>query len=280
MSDIMQKLKEEGYAVLNDVLSVEECGHYIELLEENCQKYSSQYAGTKTKSSHGLDNKENEQIVFNLHNKDISFVKLIDHPQVYPLIAELLREGSFNGEEPFIQILSTARSPAKDAPSQQMHSDSRIVGSPFTLFVTVLFALDDFTEESGATRVVPGSHRYKNYPETGKIYPEEIILTAPRGSVVILNGSIWHAGGVKKTDQSRWAAIFSYARWFIKPRFDLTHNTPEEIYNQLTDRQKELLGFKFNPPLDEFTRISTRSANFERPEEFYSLPLPVLGGVR
>jgi ectoine hydroxylase-related dioxygenase (phytanoyl-CoA dioxygenase family) len=132
--------------------------------------------------------------------------------------------------------------------------------------------LEDFTKESGATRVVPGTHLSKSYPENGKKYPNELILEAPRGSVVVFNGALWHGSSEKMSSKTRWAAILSYGRWFIKPSFDITRNISKSIFDQLTDQQKELLGFKFNPPLDEFTRISARSTNFELPKEFYTLP--------
>ena len=48
-------------------------------------------------------------------------------------------------------------------------------------------------------------------------------------------------------------------------------NMPSEIFNKLSDDQKDLLGYKTNPPKDEFTRNSRRSVNFEIPKE-YKLP--------
>ena len=99
-----------------------------------------------------------------------------------------------------------------------------------------------------------------------------MIAVAPAGSVIIFNGALWHGSSVKSTDQSRWGAILSYARWLTKPSFDLSKNVPADIFSHMTDQQKELLGFKFNPPIDEFTRISARSTSIEVPEKWYCLP--------
>ena len=63
----------------------------------------------------------------------------------------------------------------------------------------------------------------------------------------------------KNNNNSRWAVLLGYARWFIKPSFDYMKNTPNKIYNKLTKKQKCLLGFNLIPPKDEFTRMSRRS---------------------
>ena len=109
------------------------------------------------------------------------------------------------------------------------------------------------------------------YAENGKKYPDELFLCAPKGSVIIFNGGLWHGSGTNMTDQTRWAIVYSYARWFFKPSFDFNKNMPSEIYRQMNDRQKELLGYKYNPPQDEFMRISARSEAFEDPID-YCLP--------
>ena len=85
--NIKQQLTKDGYVVLENVLSAQECENYIHILEKCCKEYTPHYANIQKKSDHGLDNKENEKIVYNLHNKDFSFIKLLDLPDVYPIIA-------------------------------------------------------------------------------------------------------------------------------------------------------------------------------------------------
>ena len=135
-----------------------------------------------------------------------------------------------------------------------------------------LWMIDDFTIENGATRIVPGSHTRPFFPENGKSYTDEISMTAPAGSVLLYNGALWHGGGPKQSDKDRWACIFSYARWYLKPSFDFNRNMPYDIFDKLSDECRELFGYKVNPPIDEFTRLSTRSEVFESPKQ-YNLPI-------
>ena len=105
-----------------------------------------------------------------------------------------------------------------------------------------------------------------------KKYTNELLISASKGSAIIYNGSLWHGSSRKIINKTRWALIYTYGRWFLKTSFDFNKNMPREIYEQLSERQKELLGYKFNPPIDEFTRLSSHSLEFEKPID-YQLPI-------
>jgi ectoine hydroxylase-related dioxygenase (phytanoyl-CoA dioxygenase family) len=268
---VISKIKKDGFAILPNILNSEECDFYKELLEKDVEKYSSFYYKPKDVSAHGLESKKNEKVVFNLHNKNIEWFKLFEHPGIISILDIMLKEGSYNQMEPYNLLNISARSPLKNTGEQQLHLDSNLPGGDFPIIMVVLWMLDDFTKETGATRVVPGSHRFSTYAEDNKVYDEEIIAEGKKGSVLIYNASLWHAGGKNFTDNTRWGLVLGYGRWFIKPSFDFIRNTPREIYDQMTDSQKDLLGFKSTPPLDEFTRMRRRSENFEEPSP-YLLP--------
>ena len=267
------QLDELGFCVLSDLISPAQCERYVELLELNYRKYSEFYAESTASTSHGLENKSHEKVVYNLHNKDLSWYKLFEHPEVLNLLDGLLLKGSYKDAEPYYMNNNSARCPLKGNPGQQLHSDSRLPGVNYCIVANVLWALDDFTLENGATRLVPGSHRFMNFTKDGKVYDEEIIIPARRGSAIIFNANLWHGGGPNKDGTSRWALALGYARWFIKPSFDYMKNTPATIWEKLTDQQHRLLGYDLAPPKDEFTRVRRRSTQPETPE-IYSLPEP------
>tara|TARA_R110002096_G_scaffold85802_1_gene197841 strand:+ start:196 stop:1014 length:819 start_codon:yes stop_codon:yes gene_type:complete len=267
----LSQLKEHGFVKIEGVLSKEECEAHKARLDSVVERYSDQYAGSKEASKHGLENKANEDVVVNLHNKDLAFYDLFELPGVIDLVGAALKEGSYQGAEPFCILGNSARSPLPNSPPQQLHIDSSYPGPPFPLMVVVIIMLDDFSIENGATRVVPGSHRNLSYPENGKKYEEEISVPGEAGTVIVFDGSLWHGGGKKVLEGSRWGVILTYGRWWMKPSFDFSKNMPDNIWNGLTDSQKDLLGFRCNPPKDEFTRTRRRSEEFEPPEH-YELP--------
>lgn len=267
---LKEQIKELGYAIIPNVLTEQECLEYKKKLEDLYGSYVDKYFSSVV-SSHGLDYKGNEKIVYNLHNKGIEFARLLDHPAILPHVESVLQEGSYLNAEPIAYQNSAARTPLRHAKAQQLHIDSRIPGAPFPLVLQVMWCLDDFTKENGATRIVPGSQYSLDFPENGKVYPNEISICARKGSVIIFNAGMWHGSGERTCESDRWGMILTYGRWFMRPSFDFNKNMPAELYEQLNDKQKELLGYKFNPPKDEFTRISRRSNEFEIPLD-YKLP--------
>jgi ectoine hydroxylase-related dioxygenase (phytanoyl-CoA dioxygenase family) len=136
-----------------------------------------------------------------------------------------------------------------------------------------MWTLDNFTKTNGATRFVVGSHRFMKFPKNGKVYSGEKIIEAPSGSAIIFNGALWHGSSKTKEEQTRrWGIICRYARWFLKPSYDFQKNTPKKIFNKMNKNQKDLLGFRFNPPKDEFTGKKTIQKKYSRPLN-YTLPL-------
>lgn len=265
------EINAKGYVFLPNLISPEECVFYKNLLDEYYNKYSSMYAKNSLSSEHGLDNKSLEKVVYNLHNKNIEWYKLFEHQRVLEILDFMLLEGSYKRSEPYYLNNNSARCPLKGNPGQQLHLDSRLPGVNHCIVSNVIWLLDDFTKDSGATRIIPGSHKYRDFPEDGKIYDEEVLITGEKGGALIFNANIWHGGGPNLNGDSRWALALGYARWFIKPSFDYMQNTPSSIYEKLSLSQKKLMGFNLNAPKDEFTRVRRRSLEPDVPHT-YELP--------
>ncbi len=92
------------------------------------------------------------------------------------------------------------RNPRPGHGQQGLHADwkERAPGEPF-IILTALWLLDDFTADNGATRIVPGTHLLhrpvpRPYAQPHAHHPEESIITGPAGSVLLLNGHLWHSG--------------------------------------------------------------------------------------
>ena len=86
--------------------------------------------------------------------------------------------------------------------------------------LSCLFAISDFTAEVGATRVVPGSHRWDDYAR--RATPDETCQAVmPAGSGVIYTGRVLHSGGANQTtDTWRYGLHVSYVLGWITPEED------------------------------------------------------------
>ena len=80
------------------------------------------------------------------------------------------------------------------------------------LAVNTLLALDEFKEETGATLVVPRSHTWL---EPVSQDPDHVAVEMPAGSILLLDGAIWHNSGTNTTQDQHRRALNAYysARW-------------------------------------------------------------------
>jgi ectoine hydroxylase-related dioxygenase (phytanoyl-CoA dioxygenase family) len=250
----------KGYTIIKNAIKEEECKKIKEKARNIFKKYSKYYK----------DANPDENTIYNLHNKDKIFLKYLVDKKIFPIVESILSKGAYRNKDFVILRQSALRNP-KFGYTQQLHNDSRISGIKQPLILQVIWLLDDFTKYNGATRIIPGSHRRNDFPKNKKRYNNEKIITGKKGSVIIFDAAVWHGSAKKTVDEDRWGMIFSYSRWFLKPSFDHIQNTPLNIFNNLNKSQKEILGFRFNPPKDEFESISSKSKNFKKPIN-YKLP--------
>ena len=80
-----------------------------------------------------------------------------------------------------------------------------------------MWLLDDFTPENGATRVVPGSHRWGRRPQDVLAdpmapHPDEVLVLGRAGSIAVMNAHTWHGGTANRTAAPRLAMHAFYCR--------------------------------------------------------------------
>ncbi len=229
MSSIQQALYEVdiyGFTLVEDVLNAEEVAALRETLIR-CEGEVGDEQKFLGKASH----------VANLPTLDPIFFPLVDHPKILPILEAVLGEtiilGSLN-----------ARIVRPDDPQQGLHSDIRqdLLNMASPVMMNTVWLLDDFTSENGATRIVPGSHKsgMARPPEDMEIkHVAEAI--APAGSVLIFNGQCWHGGGLNRSGKNRHALFGHYRKNALVFQVDPHDEFPVEWYDNLSDRQKELM---------------------------------------
>ena len=104
-----------------------------------------------------------------------------------------------------------------------------------------MWALTDFTDANGATRLAPGSHK-KPSPEYGGRY-ETIPAEMKKGSVLIWDGSLWHGGGANRTDKRRTGIAMNYCAGFIRQQENQQLGLSPELVRTFSPRLQELIGY-------------------------------------
>jgi ectoine hydroxylase-related dioxygenase (phytanoyl-CoA dioxygenase family) len=157
-----------------------------------------------------------------------------------------------------------SRSALPGGGQQSLHRDMPWV--PDTpLSINVVWMLDDFTEENGATRVVPGSHRRPEGPERDRVYPDEVLAIAPAGSLLLFNTQTWHGGGPNRTDRTRYAFHVHYCRSWVKPQRDHPRSMDAASLADATPLLIRLLGYhsqmEFEPERNDHRRLEIPAAS-------------------
>ena len=105
-----------------------------------------------------------------------------------------------------------------------------------------IWAMTDFREENGATRVIPGSHRYEDKLEFTIEDTECAEMDA--GSALLYTGALYHGGGPNSTDATRMGLNITYATSWLRQEENQYLSTPLEQARDLPDDLLKLMGYQ------------------------------------
>lgn len=89
------------------------------------------------------------------------------------------------------------------------------------LGITALYCIDDFREETGGTRVLPGSHKSEVFPSEEYVRRHQLPVEASAGSAIILDVMLYHGGGHNRSDGVRRGVNNIYTLPLIKQQISM-----------------------------------------------------------
>jgi ectoine hydroxylase-related dioxygenase (phytanoyl-CoA dioxygenase family) len=133
--------------------------------------------------------------------------------------------------------------------AQVIHPDSAMypIAKTHEFMVNAIWAVDDFTEENGATRIVPGSHLW---PEGRQPEPHEIIQAEMKaGDVLIYRASLLHGGGANVTENThRTGLAISYSLGWLRQSENMYLTYPPHIARHFNEKLQRLIGYNVHRP--------------------------------
>src|SRR4029453_14213330 len=152
----VEEIAERGYTILEGVIGEELCDGLAEDLLRLERELEVEPAGNSFEGASTLR-------VYNLLAHGRRWARVPVHPEVLPVVEGVLDRGCL------ISSLSSITILPGETP-QPIHADDQLIPPPKPHPPTVcntMWALTDFTEANGATRVIPGSHLEDRSPAHG-----------------------------------------------------------------------------------------------------------------
>jgi ectoine hydroxylase-related dioxygenase (phytanoyl-CoA dioxygenase family) len=176
--------------------------------------------------------------IYNLLAHGERFQQIAEAPSVLPLVDRVLDPGCLVSS-----LSSIAICPGETA--QPIHADDQLIPIPKPHPPTVcntMWALTDFTEANGATRLMPGTHLADSNPDFTSSY-ETIPAEMAKGSVLVWHGSLWHGGGANRTDERRYGIAMNYCAGYIRQQENQQLGLPADLVRTFSPRLQQLVGY-------------------------------------
>lgn len=253
-----RRLDEDGYFLVEDVFNSDQ----VEQLRREFDRWEEREAVTLP--------------TYNIEPGGVFLIDLFNKSDVFDLVFlckptleaahELLGEvriSSLNG-----------RNPAKNSGQQLLHSDGNRFGPTDWRVVNTMILLDDMSAENGATRLVPGSHKWpainvpyefalqETDPTLAKAsdgaeisedekalipedpvapHPLEVLVTGRAGTICVINAHIWHGGTQNSSGGKRRLLHFAVGRRDRQPELVQRDYLTPSLRSRTSAAQKYLL---------------------------------------
>ena len=193
-----RQLDEDGYVLLHARMD-------DDLLNTLRDRLLELYIEEGDRAGHEFKQEEHAHRLSNLIDKGEVFGRAVSLPWVLEYVRHVL------GPDAKLSSLNARSADPHTEVGQPLHVDMGAIPDEKGYWVcNTVWMLDDFTPENGATRMVPGSHRWGTRPQevledTMAPHPQEVLLTGTAGSIAVMNAHMWHGGTANRTASPRLA---------------------------------------------------------------------------
>jgi hypothetical protein len=167
--------------------------------------------------------------------------QLAVHPLVQQVVTRLLEEQCYH---PQLSLTSAIRiHPGETA--QSLHRDDNVfpLSHPRPpAVISTIWAVNAFSAENGATRIVPGSHRWDDAERPQE--EQAIAVDMPAGSVLMWDGALYHGGGANATRAERASVLMAYALGWLRQYENMVLSVPPDVARGLAPELLALIGYQ------------------------------------
>jgi len=206
LSHHLEELQQQGYTIVPDIADVA----FNTRLRQTCLRLAQDTEGTAKGHSAAL-----------LLGRDPIFEEVVLNPRLLTMVEVMCGKGAL-----LSQLICSIR--PQGSPALGLHADQNWLPAPFPIhnqLFTMCWAMDEFSEQAGSTKVIPGSHVHRRHPDAQEIVdePGAIPATADANSLVCWDGSIWHGNYPRNLPGDRVVLHITFSRLALRPVENYDH---------------------------------------------------------
>lgn len=236
LETLLARVQRDGFVVLPDLLSPEQ----LQAIRDDVEPHLTH---TGRNPFEGL----RTQRIYAVLRRTRTCDALVEHPLVLGLLDRLLMPNYLLSQLQVIRIL-----PGEAA--QPLHHDDAFYPFPrprsTPLAAATIVAIDDFTEDNGATRVIPGSHLWDSAHPVDASDAQPVVMNA--GSGIFFLGTLWHSGGENRSDAPRSCVTAQYCQPFLRTQENFFLSVPRHRAASSSKHVQRLLGYSVHAPFMGF----------------------------
>ncbi len=186
------------------------------------------------------------------------FAEFLGLPALHGILDDVLAPTSILHTQNGL-ILPSASPDERGVFQKTFHRDFPRFMNGYRASISVLFAIDEFTEENGATLVAPGSHLYGGRPSDEFLAATAVPGICPAGSALVFDAMLYHAAGRNTSGRDRVAINHQFTLAYFKQQIDYVRALGDDVVEALPPRTQQILGW--------YTRVVTSLDEYYVPAE-------------
>ncbi len=234
----MEAIERDGYIIIENLISPE---LVAKIKDDLIPRFSydsgrNNFEGFKT------------QRLYAFFEKSLICNPLVEHPLILGCLDRVFEPNYLLSQLQAINIL-----PGEE--QQPLHHDDLFYRVPRprpALGAATIWAIDEFTQQNGATVVIPGSHLWDDRQPTKDDLKNLEPVVMPAGSVVFFLGTLWHAGGANRTDAARLCVSAQYCAPWCRTQENYSLSLSRETVKKCSEHIQRMLGYSIHAPFMGF----------------------------
>lgn len=230
----LQKINRDGYIIIENLFSPDE----MDALKADVEPRFKHEAGRNN-----FEGLATQRLYTMMAETDIAN-PMVEHPLILGLLDKIFEPNYLLSQ---LQVINIHPNEA----AQPLHYDDGFYPWPRprrALGAATIIAVDDFTEDNGATVLIPKSHLWGDRMPTADDKATTIKAVMPKGSVLFFLGTLWHGGGANQSNSPRMCLTAQYCAPFCRTQENFSLSVPKARVKSFSANIQRLLGYSIHPP--------------------------------